>query len=1041
MNCSIDATNNTRLGRYINDAPIRQKECNCLPKPFYVDGVPHILIFAARDILADEELRYDYGTCNLPWRNKKQEVKKPCTKTCIESHVPSASGPVINPASDEVEKQPTSVESHVPFIATSAVKTMSERFKKQSISATVINAACPKAKKRPRNTSVRSHKPDDATTEINTTSESVKKKSISVDSNRSLAGAAMTNATAATAVDDSVQSGKPVDPPGATTTAATAAVDDSVQSGKPVDPPGATTTATAVDDSVQSGKPVDPPGATTTTTTAVDDSVQSSNPPGATTTAATAAVDDSVQSGKPDTASVDSATSTSSKPSSIVPYSSTDDSGDDDYCESKVVFPVTLDSPHHVDDDCISDGNTVISDSCSDSGSDEIPVTHRICRYMPVNSFIYPPNATASGQSSNPVDSSIHPPSVAAVDTSQSSMPDCCIDIEPDDNDEIAEVAVEDVQSSDVLAVDDEDDDNDDDDSNCSVQVAVTCNKSVRRKWDKRYFCKFCMKPQSKLPRHMTMKHMDESEVEAFVNMPLKSRRRKLLLRKLMNDGNYLHNIDVLKSNVGNIVPFKRPNASAPVSHDRYIPCEYCRAMFVRDSLWKHKKKCPFKPDTTSDDSYGHCQGRGSLLLPFSSEASDGLKNDVISVMNQDVVTAAVRMDDLIMKFGSRLHFTHGHIRHRWQYIRERIRQLGRLLLKVRKACSSVRCLMDCILPENFHVVVKCVRYLSGFDEETHTYATPSLALKIGHSLKECARIQISSCTVRGQPAQEKLKYEEFLSLCDSEWSHEISSHALRSLHQRKFSKPLVLPFAEDMKLLHNHLATIAQTSTQTLSKKPTASAWSELCQVTLTQVVIFNRRRGGEAQRMLMSAYCADSGVNVHDDIASCLSEVEHALCREFKIVYIEGKRGRKVPVLLNKAAQAQIALLIEKRSSGEISATNKFLFARRNSLEPHRSSDTLRRFAGECGAQNPCAITSTKLRKHVATMSQMLALRKHELDLLATFLGHDIKVHREFYRLPEQTLQVAKVSKLLIAMERGDSASLLGRNLDNVDVDVPGY
>jgi len=71
---------------------------------------------------------------------------------------------------------------------------------------------------------------------------------------------------------------------------------------------------------------------------------------------------------------------------------------------------------------------------------------------------------------------------------------------------------------------------------------------------------------------------------------------------------------------------------------------------------------------------------------------------------------------------------------------------------------------------------------------------------------------------------------------------------------------------------------------------------------------------------------------------------------------------------------------------------------------------------------------------------MSQVLSLRRHELDLLANFLGHDVRVHREFYRLPEQTLQVAKVSKLLIAMEHGETVNLQGRNLDNVSVDVPG-
>jgi len=107
-----------------------------------------------------------------------------------------------------------------------------------------------------------------------------------------------------------------------------------------------------------------------------------------------------------------------------------------------------------------------------------------------------------------------------------------------------------------------------------------------------------------------------------------------------------------------------------------------------------------------------------------------------------------------------------------------------------------------------------------------------------------------------------------------------------------------------------------------------------------------------------------------------------------------------------------------------------NKFVFARSSSRLPHRSSDCLRTFANECGARNPAALTSTKLRKHIATMSQMLSLKRHELDLLANFLGHDIRIHREFYRLPEETLQMAKVSKLLLAMERGETTTLQGRN-----------
>jgi len=55
--------------------------------------------------------------------------------------------------------------------------------------------------------------------------------------------------------------------------------------------------------------------------------------------------------------------------------------------------------------------------------------------------------------------------------------------------------------------------------------------------------------------------------------------------------------------------------------------------------------------------------------------------------------------------------------------------------------------------------------------------------------------------------------------------------------------------------------------------------------------------------------------------------------------------------------------------------------------------------------------------LRKHVTTISQVLNLKENELDvdLLAQFMGHDIRVHREFYRLPLDVLQTAEVAKIL--------------------------
>ena len=34
---------------------------------------------------------------------------------------------------------------------------------------------------------------------------------------------------------------------------------------------------------------------------------------------------------------------------------------------------------------------------------------------------------------------------------------------------------------------------------------------------------------------------------------------------------------------------------------------------------------------------------------------------------------------------------------------------------------------------------------------------------------------------------------------------------------------------------------------------------------------------------------------------------------------------------------------------------------------------------------------------------------------------MGHTSSVHREYYRLPSSTIEVAKIGKLLLAMEKG--------------------
>jgi hypothetical protein len=47
---------------------------------------------------------------------------------------------------------------------------------------------------------------------------------------------------------------------------------------------------------------------------------------------------------------------------------------------------------------------------------------------------------------------------------------------------------------------------------------------------------------------------------------------------------------------------------------------------------------------------------------------------------------------------------------------------------------------------------------------------------------------------------------------------------------------------------------------------------------------------------------------------------------------------------------------------------------------------------------------------------------------------MGHDIKIHRGYYRLPDDIIQIAKLSKLLLHLENGNAHKLQGKSLDEV-------
>ncbi len=155
--------------------------------------------------------------------------------------------------------------------------------------------------------------------------------------------------------------------------------------------------------------------------------------------------------------------------------------------------------------------------------------------------------------------------------------------------------------------------------------------------------------------------------------------------------------------------------------------------------------------------------------------------------------------------------------------------------------------------------------------------------------------------------------------------------------------------------------------------------------------------------------------------------------------LVYIRGKRGRKVLILMDKDVVKAIATLISHRDAVGVVPENKYVFAAptRGSKKYLRGPDCLNSIVGKCNLRQPGLIKSTKLRKYIATVSQVIDLNSAELAWLANHMGHDISVHREYYRLHDSTLELSKVSRLLLAVDEGQASKFHGKKLSDINLD----
>lgn len=560
-------------------------------------------------------------------------------------------------------------------------------------------------------------------------------------------------------------------------------------------------------------------------------------------------------------------------------------------------------------------------------------------------------------------------------------------------------------------------------------------NPTMIKRATKDQCCFYCGKYVKKMGRHLLSVHVTEPEVAKIAHLPAQDSCRKKELDRLRNVGNFKNNMKVFSSGTGTIIPSRRP--SRQLSHRLYLPCPSCFGMFRKENLWRHKKKC-VKSDSKKPRSM--VQAEASTLIP-NPLANDELSTHVLSRMRMDTVGETVRRDSLILQFGSRLLHKHRAEEHLHLYVSTKMREVGRLLIELQSHVSR-NDLKDFLKPSYFQLMIRSVLNVSKSNKGTE--AVPSLALKLGHSLKKCGQL-LRSQHLMANDFEAARESEIFVSLLENDWAELVSHHALQQLKRRKENQPALLPLTEDIKQLMKYLDAETSRLLVAMNNSPCMGLWKDLAEVLLSQVILFNRRRAGEVERLqttsckhLLDGENFPSQSSLDAELLESLSPFEQKLIEKMTRIETRGKRGRSVAIILSPSMTKSLKTLLETRSSVGIPTLNTHVFAcpPSSSLNGYKS---VQKIVKACpGLKQPENITSTKLRKHIASLSQVMNLHDNEMDLLASHMGHDIRVHREYYRLPQDILETAKVGKLLVMMEKGDLQHMKGKTLKELDLPV---
>jgi hypothetical protein len=529
--------------------------------------------------------------------------------------------------------------------------------------------------------------------------------------------------------------------------------------------------------------------------------------------------------------------------------------------------------------------------------------------------------------------------------------------------------------------------------------------------------CIFCSSFQTNLHRHIVLNHKSEEIVTQALALP--KRDRALAFALMRKNGISKYNRTQSKKDIPS---YERERSRT--EDQQLVQCGNCLGFYSKDYFARHKKLC------IADLAQEPRAMPIDLLAQSFSELKECFKTEILACFAKDEIGKLCKTDDMIRLFGSRMFEKLTGKTDKKAEVRRSVmsdmRRLAYLFLAFKNTCESaevqVSSSSDMLNRKNFPYLEDAI--------SQYTCSSVGDGLKAGlktalnYLLKRFSKVAKASLLVRGED-EKASEIDKFLDVFQLNQNHIFgdATYKLNRNRQEKLRRPTQLPSEADIEKLKQYTLERVTTLLQDEFLLWDTHTFTELRDLAVSRLTLFNARRGGEPARLRVSEWL-DAENNSWLDASRAQhmeDDVDRTLFHDMKVTFQGGKgNNHLVPVLFPLDIIPAMQKLVAIREVVGIKGGNCFMFPCTQNSDTHVSGwHAVSRISTDAGLENPERLTATKMRHRVSTIYAAMDVTDGERQHFYKHMGHSASINTHIYQAPLAEAEILHVGRRLQEMD----------------------